>query len=167
VEQIQHAMRREIHGNPRRGTPRAGTWDRALKLAGLATSPKRKRKVVGAKRVDLLERAYDAFGTQLTSADIVIFAKANGIPYSPDTSQTWAAAVAEWKRGRRKRRLAVPARPPRRRERPDYSVDVGAARPGERRFGKWSREACVAALVAYVEQLPPGQRRVESVRRLE
>jgi len=95
VEQIQHAMRREIHGNPRRGTPRAGTWDGALKLAGLETSPKRKQKVVGTKQVDLLDRAYDAFGTQLTSDEIVVFAKANGIPYSPDTSLKWTEAVAK------------------------------------------------------------------------
>jgi hypothetical protein len=146
-EQIRLAMRREVHGNPHHGTPRAGTWGRALKLAGLETSAKRKLKVVGRTQIDLLERAYDAFGTQLTSDEIVVFAKANGIPYSPDTSRTWTEAVEEWKRGRRKRNWPVPAGPPRRRERPDYSVDVGAARAGERRSTKWSREACVAALV--------------------
>ena len=54
-----------------------------------------------------------------------------------------------------------PPRPqgsPPRAERPDYAVDVGAARDGERRFNKWDREACVAVLVEYVEQIPPGHR---------
>ena len=157
-EQIRLAMRREVHGNPHHGTPRAGTWGRALKVAGLETNPKPKRKAVGRKQVELLERAYDAFGTQLTNDEIVVFAKANGIPYTPDTSRKWTESVAEWKRGRRKRGLPVPAGPPRRRERPDYSADVGAARAGERRTTKWSREACVAALVEYVEHFPSGQR---------
>ena len=40
--------------------------------------------------------------------------------------------------------------------RPDYSRDVGAARPGERRLGehrlsKWSREDCIASVARYLE----------------
>ena len=37
------------------------------------------------------------------------------------------------------------------RKAPDYSRDVGAARPGERRREKWSREGCVACVARYLE----------------
>jgi hypothetical protein len=58
----------------------------------------------------------------------------------------WSAAPSAVGRG-------TVAPPPR----PDYSRDVGAARPGERRLGehrlsKWTREDCVASVARYLEQ---------------
>jgi hypothetical protein len=44
-------------------------------------------------------------------------------------------------------------------ERPDYSEDVGAARPGERRIPRrHSIEDCVAAVLTYLAQLGVGER---------
>ncbi len=156
--QIRFAMRREIHGDPHRATPTKGTWDRALELAGLETNQRPARKVAGVGPVELLETAYEKFGTQLTVGEVEVFAKANGIRYSAARKRKWSEIVAAWKQGRTERGLAVPDGPPPLPERPDYAVGVGAARDGEQRYNKWDRDDCVAVLVEYVEQIPAGQR---------
>ena len=129
-----------------------------LDLAGLEADQRPPRKVVAAGPVELLERAYEAFGTQLTVDEVDAFAKANGIRYAKERKRKWSAIVAEWKRRTPQARPPSSQGSPPRSERPDYTVDVGAARDGERPFNKWSRDSCVAVLVQYVEQMPPGQR---------
>ncbi len=80
----------------------------------------------------MLDRAYEAFGAELTSKEIRVFTAANGIPYSRERRRLWDECVAAWKQERRDRGLDVPDGPPPLDQRPDYSQDMGAARPGER-----------------------------------
>ncbi len=158
VDQIRRVARDRVPGDKSGTTSYAGSWERALRLAGLKPRAKPKLKIVGVASVELLERAYKAHGTQLTGADLEVFARANNIPHRRDHKRPWEETVAEWKRNREDEGLPVPAGPPPLAERPDYSKDVGAALPGERRSAQWTAVACVAALADYVEQLPPGQR---------
>jgi hypothetical protein len=103
--------------------------------------------------------AYQAHGTELTSNEIWVFVKANGIPYGRERGRLWAECVAEWKQQRAARGLAVPAGPPPLDERPDYFRAVDAARPAEQRRRDWSDiEDCLPHVVAYLEQLPSGAR---------
>jgi hypothetical protein len=56
----------------------------------------------------------------------------------------------------------VPERPPPPDQRPDYTKDVGAARPGEQRRPTKSRwhevQSCVDYVILYLEQLRPPER---------
>jgi hypothetical protein len=97
VDQIRGALQRPVHGESRRRTPYSGTWKRALEIAGLDPSPKPTQRVKGKTPAELLDMAYDAHGTQITSAEANVFAKANGIPYS-QVKQPWATVIAAWKR---------------------------------------------------------------------
>lgn len=142
----------------------AGSWNQALKLARLDERPQRGDQGQGryaSSTVELLERCYKAHGTEPVAAELVIFARANRIPYSPDKDKTWRECVAAWKTIRRAQGLPVPDGPPPKRERPDYAHDVGAARPGEkqRRRQSWrDPDACVACVIRYLEQLGPDER---------
>lgn len=66
----------------------------------------------------------------------------------------------EWKAARRAKGLKVPKGPPPRGKHPDYTQDVGAALPGERRGRKrWDDfEECVEWVTRYLHQLRPGER---------
>lgn len=87
------------------------------------------------------------------------FARANGIPWTPDRDRSWLESLAAWKDQRRARELAVPIGPPPRSERPDYAQPIGAALPGEQRRRDWSNiNDCLPFVIAYLEQLPAGAR---------
>lgn len=140
----------------------AGDWDHALALARLAPRPGlgdqgHGRRALGTLK--LLERCYEAHGTEPTAAELRCFAKANGIPWNPDKDRTWLESLAAWKDDRRARGQVVPDGPPPRSERPNYAQPIGAALPGERRRQDWSDiNACLLFVVAYLEQLPTGAR---------
>jgi hypothetical protein len=158
AEQIRSLMRREMHDDdPHQDTPTAGTWPRALALAGLEPSTRPEPAILGRKAVELLDRAYEIFGVQLTALEIRTFARANDIRYMAPEGP-WENTVKEWKDQRRAHNLPVPDGPPPVKERPDYSISVNAGHADETRKNKWSETACVAVLVAYLEDLPPRQR---------
>lgn len=140
----------------------ADGWDHALALAQLAPRPGRGDQGQGkyaATTEDVLDRAYEAFGMELTSKEIWMFVAANGIPYSRERQRLWGECIAAWKAERRAQGLDVPDGPPPLDRRPDYSEDVGAARPGERRIPRRHNiEDCVSSVSAYLQQLAPGQR---------
>jgi hypothetical protein len=61
----------------------AGSWDRALADAGLASRPKvgHKRRTAVPTITEILNRCYEAHGAQPTQRESELFARANGIPY--------------------------------------------------------------------------------------
>lgn len=151
---------------------KVGSWDEALRKAGLrlpherTPKPREKR---APSFVDLMERFHDHYGVQPTQQALREFARGNGIPY-PDHHHVnhvkFSVGRDEWLAQRRANGLLAPkversrpggsSRDSRPAPRPDYSRDVGAARPGERRFGehrrtKWSREDCIASVTRYLE----------------
>jgi hypothetical protein len=139
-----------------------GVWDAALALADLAPRPPRGdqgRGKYAPTTAEVLDRAYEIYGTELTSKEIWVFVAANGIPYGRERGRLWAECVSEWKQMRAARGLDVPAGPPPLDQRPDYSRAVGAALPGETRRQDWSEvEDCVQHVVAYLAQLRTGER---------
>ena len=139
-----------------------GDWDAALALADLAPRPPRGdqgRGKYAPTTAEVLERAYEAYGTELTSKELWTFVAANGIPYGRERGRLWAECVAEWKQQRAARGLGVPAGPPPLDQRPDYSRPVDAALPGESRRQDWSDiEDCLPHVLAYLAQLPSGAR---------
>jgi hypothetical protein len=143
-----------------------GSWDAALRLAGLKTTAERRpaQQQGGAKLADLMERFHDHYGVQPSLRNLQAFALGNGIPY-PMRAQPFGVAVAEWVASRRDRGLPAPRVVKRVGGRghkaPDYSVDVGAARAGERRLTKWTRADCATAVARYLAQLPSSERSTE------
>jgi len=139
-----------------------GDWDAALALAELAPRPPRGdqgRGKYAPTTAEVLERAYEAHGTELTSKEIWTFVKANGIPYGRERGRLWSECVSEWKQQRAARGMDVPAGPPPLDERPDYSQLVGAAMAGEQRRRNWSNvEDCLPFIMAYLTQLPSSAR---------
>jgi hypothetical protein len=114
----------------------AGTWDEALVRADLAP-----RHGLGGHRAHVgptpiaavLDRCHEHHGTEPTLLELVVFAKANGIPFPrKERGRPYNSYVEEWKVARIARGLTIPDGPPPEAERPDYSRDVGAALPGER-----------------------------------
>ena len=137
----------------------AGSWDKALCEAGLAP-----RHGVGGQQarvgpvpiVEVLDRCYEHHGTEPTLLELVLFAKANRIPFPrKERGRPYSSYVKEWKDGRAARGLAVPDGPPPKPERPDYSCEVGAALAGERRAkSAWADHDGVVAWVArYLAEL--------------
>ena len=137
-----------------------GSWDEALRRAGLATTEERPRlRLSGSPTLaDLLGRFHDAHGFQASARELREFARGNGVPYPSERTQRFSAAVAEWRRERREAGLPDPrvvTRVGGRGKRaPDYSREVGAARAGERRRTKWTRASCASAVARYLAQLP-------------
>ncbi len=137
-----------------------GSWERALGLAGMTAS----HRTHGEERpgrgnvptlTDLLERFYEHYNVQPAVEDLRTFARGNGIPYPNERGVRFGEAVAAWKAQRIARGLPVPEKPPRPKERADYSRDVRAARAGERLRRKWRDvEECVTWMVRYLEELP-------------
>lgn len=140
----------------------ADGWDRALALAKLSARHGLGDQGQGkyaATTEDVLDRCFEAHGTELTSKEIWTFVAANGIPYSRERQRLWGECIAAWKQQRRAQGLDVPDGPPPRGQRPNYSQDVGAGKSGERRIPRrHSLEDCVASVVAYLEHLPSGAR---------
>jgi hypothetical protein len=146
----------------------AGSWDAALRIAGLnATSGRRPAEgQLGAPTlVDLLERFHDEYGFRPSTRDLRAFARGNGVPYPSERVQRFGDAVAGWVVSRRERGLPKPRAVKRVGGRgnkaPDYSRDVGASRPGERRRVKWTRAGCATAGARYLGQLRRGERSTE------
>ncbi len=142
-------------------TTAAGGWHRALRLAGLSGGQGRggMRGVQPGSIVELIERCFAHHGAQPTSRDVVVFAKANGIPF-PRPKRPWNDELREWKEERRAQGLPVPSQYPNKANRPDYTQDVGAARPGERRHmtGPQPTEEVAEWVAKYLRELPRGQR---------
>ena len=142
----------------------AGSWDRALAHAGLRARQGRgghRARVGPASIVDVLDRCFEHHRAEPTSGELATFARANGIPFPRrERGRPWSDYVREWKDGRREQGLPVPDGPPPKRERPDYTRHVGAARPGERRGRKqWDDVDELAEWVArYLRELPRGGR---------
>jgi hypothetical protein len=140
----------------------ADGWDAALTLAGLATDvrpPQAIRQTI-LSRLDVMDRFHDHYGEQPTQKALLAFARGNGIPMSDENKRPWSETVAEWRQRRRERGLPEPRAAARKGGRgvtaPNYSADVGAARPDEQPHrGKWSAEAaCVAWVARYLASLP-------------
>jgi len=142
----------------------AGSWDRALRLAtlgGLQGRGGNRARIQPGSIVEIIERCYEHHGTEPTTGDAELFAKANGIPFPRrERGRPWTDVLREWKDGRCAAGLPVPAGPPPKALRPDYSLDVGAAREGERRRHKtWDDPAELAQWVAqYLADLSRGAR---------
>lgn len=122
---------------------KAGSWDEALADAGLAPRHGlggQHARVGPVSLVNVLDRCYEHHGTEPTLGELVLFARANGIPFPrKERGRAYSSYVTEWKDGRAARGLGAPDGPPPKCERPDYSYDVGAALPGERRAkGAWA-----------------------------
>jgi hypothetical protein len=134
-----------------------GSWDAALVLAGLKRGPglggHKRRRV--PTLVDLLERCHTAHGTLPTQRELEAFA-AHGldVPFPTMKGKKWSVAVADWRAQRAARGLTSPDALPPRAERPDYTLKVDGALPGERRQLPRTREECVDAVERYVAQLP-------------
>lgn len=142
-----------------------GSWDAALTAAGLedSHSPGYGRRKKPPSIIDILDRCYEAHGTEPTSSESEVFARANGIPYPRrERGRAWSSYVSEWKEGRRGRRLAIPDRPPPTARRPDYAIDVGAGHADERRAqSRDDFDGAVSWGMRYLLQLSPGQRATE------
>lgn len=149
---------------------KAGSWDEALRKAGLLVTKERAPRVRekhAPSFPDLMERFYTHYNVQPTALDLKAFASGNGIPYPDPRRITFAIGRKEWLAHRRANGLPYPKKARRRvgrprknarpmPPRPDYSRDVGAAQPGERRLGehrqiKWTREDCVACVARYLD----------------
>jgi hypothetical protein len=168
---------RWLHGRhlllptPKQIVHKTGSWDEALRIAALKVPNKRAprpREKRAPPLMDLIERFHDHYGVQPHATDLIAFAKGNGIPYPDPRKNKFSVARTEWLAKRRAQGLPDPKRalrPPGRRPKgsspapcPDYSRDVGAALPGERRLGehrlsKWSREDCIASVASYLASL--------------
>jgi hypothetical protein len=141
----------------------AGSWDAALRAAGLDDSHSaeygRERKSPPSI-LDILDRCYEAYGTEPTVRDSEVFARANGIPYPRrERGRAWSSYVSEWKEQRRGKGLPVPNGPPLTDRRPDYAVDVGAGHADKRRMGhREDFDEAVSYVMRYLVQLSPGER---------
>ncbi len=142
-----------------------GSWESALGLAGLRTTwkPGPKTRGKAPTLVDLIDRFYDAHGLEPSRAALEQFARAKGTPFpSAHTGSPFKTARAEWRRRRQAQGQSEARRVPRAgrgQKAPDYSHDAGdAARPGEQRRYKWTREDCVEWVAKYVGQLGMGER---------
>jgi hypothetical protein len=143
---------------------RADTWDEALIRADLAP-----RHGLGGHRahvgpppiVEVLDRCYEHHGTEPTVRELVVFAKANGIPFPrKERGRPYNSYVEKWKETRIARGLTIPDGPPPKSERPDYWRDVGAALPGERRAkSAWAEhDELVGWVMDYLGELNPRER---------
>jgi hypothetical protein len=154
---------------PRQIVHRFGSWDEALRKAGLQLPHQRVpgiRPKPAPSFPDLMERFHDVYEIQPTAKALQEFARGNGIPYPDPRRVKFSAGLDEWLARRRASGESAPRVEKRRPGRlpgggrpaphPDYSRDVGAARPGERRLGehrqiKWTREDCIASVARYLE----------------
>jgi len=138
-------------------------WDSALhaaRLGSLADAPPARR---APSIIDVLDRCYAHHHTEPVSVELELFARANGIPYPRrESGKAFAEYVTEWKQQRLAAGLDIPGRPPRKRDRPDYGVDVGAARPGERRAtARWTPELLAPWVDRFLDELPRSTRPTE------
>lgn len=140
----------------------ADGWDAALALAGLEIdkrSPQAIKQTI-LSRLDVMDRFHAYYGEQPTQKALLGFARGNKLPMSAEDGRAWSETVEAWRQRRRERGLPEPRVAARKGGRgvmaPDYSADVGAARPDEQPHrGKWRDEAaCVAWVARYLASLP-------------
>lgn len=155
---------RWLHGrrlfipNDEQVTTRAGSWPAALRLAGLE-EPDEWDGLRAPSLVDLMDRFHAHYGTRPVQGDLQAFARGNGIPYPDSRRQGFREALAAWTKKRAQEGLPAPCPPPPLGERPDYSRDLSAGQPGERRRPNVrDQEECVAWMRRYLEELPDGAR---------
>jgi hypothetical protein len=144
-------------------------WGAALRIAGLREHAPRKPTIhqVIVSRVDVMDRFYDQYGEQPSQPALKDFARGNKIPMSGEGGRVYSEAVAEWRQRWRDRGEPEPLRIDRRgtgEEAPDFSADVGAAKPGEYlHVGKWDDEGlCVEWVAYYLSSLAGGRRATAS-----
>lgn len=144
-------------------------WGAALRIADLRERTPRKPTIhqVIVSRVDVMDRFYDHYGEQPSEPALKDFARGNKIPMSGEGGRVYSEAVAEWRQRRRDRGEPEPQRIDRRgtgEKAPDFSADVGAAKPGEYlHVGKWDDEdLCVEWVAYYLAGLPGGRRATAS-----
>ena len=136
-----------------------GSWNDALTSAGVALPPgstPERRIFRGTSVIEVLDRCYEHHHSEPTLSELALFAQANGIPLPGLRGRGYRDYVREWKEQRRAQGLDVPERPPAKRDRPDYGVDVGAAAAGERRKRKrWSVEEIEPWVDDFLDWLQP------------
>jgi hypothetical protein len=147
----------------------ARSWRAALRIAGLKEHTSRKPTIhqVIVSRVEVMDRFYDRYDEQPSLNALHDFARGNKIPMSGEGGRNWSETVAEWRQRRRDRGEPEPRVVDYRDRRdahgrllkaPDFSADVGAAKPGEYPYiGKWSdEEPCVEWVAYYLASAPAG-----------
>ena len=139
-----------------------GSWPAALQAAGLKTPRERgatRDPTRAPSHVVLLDDFWRHYKVLPTKSALLDFARGNDIPYPEERKTTFGVERDAWADARRAEGEAVPDKPPPQEEREDYSRNVGAAKPGERRRKQWTNPAdCVAAVRRYLEDLPPNQK---------
>jgi hypothetical protein len=132
-----------------------GSWETAASRAGL-THGYGGRRAQAADIGDVLDRCFEAHGTEPTSREMEVFARSNGIVY-PRLAKPWRECVADWKVRRRTQGLPVPAGPPSTAKRPDYSVRLSSADGADRhRAHDWrDRDEVIGWVVRFLQELPP------------
>jgi hypothetical protein len=113
AHQIRLFTQREIYGASGLGVPSAGTWDRALELAGLASAGRlpvlRVQPVQPLPLLDLLDRYCAANGSEPTPRRLWAFADEQKLPYAMMTGKrSWAEVIATWRRRRETQGLRAP-----------------------------------------------------------
>lgn len=149
----------------------AGTWQAAMDLAGLGPAPQGRTprlKHVALSRVEVMDRFYEVYGKRPSILALRAFALGNHLPMRAEETRRWSEIVAEWEARREERGLPAPpvvdGRGNPRSKRPDYSVNVGAARAGESpHWGRWRDPGiCVDWIARYIAALGPGDRSTQS-----
>lgn len=141
-----------------------GDWDTALEAVGLQRrddAPPRRRRTAPTVP-EVLERCYEAHGTLPNKGELYVFAQANGIPLPRKLDgKNYADHIAEWQQSRREAGLPFAEKFPRKRDRPDYSVDVGARIDGYERRNNWTPETIIPWLIRFLDELPANVRPVQ------
>lgn len=120
-----------------------------------------------------MDRFYEHYKEQPTQRALFEFARGNKLPMSVEKRRPFPEALAEWRQLRRERGEPAPNIVKRRGgrgadgrplEAPNYSENVGAARPGEHLYmGKWTNvDACVEWVTRYLASLGPRQRSTQA-----
>jgi hypothetical protein len=139
-----------------------GGWRALLRIAGLKeySPPTRTIPQVIVSRVEVMDRFYDRYREQPSFYALVEFARGNKIPMTQEGGRKYSEAIAEWRQRRRDRGESEPrvVEYKGRVKRPDFSANVGAAKPGEHLYrGKWDDEDLCVAWVAYYLGLHKGK----------
>ena len=140
-----------------------GGWSALLRIAGLKEYSPQKRTIpqVIVPRVEVIERFYHHYTEQPSFYALIEFARGNKIPMSQEGGRKYLETIAEWRQRRRDGGEPEPRVVEYKglTKRPDFSADVGAAKPGEYLYrGKWDDEKLCVAWVAYYLSLHKGKK---------
>lgn len=129
----------------------AGSWDKALRLAGL--KPRERDDHKGVSVVEALEWALESRGALPTRRELEAFAASNGFSVAWK-EMAWSAALVELRRRRAEWGKWTPPASPPLGSRPDYAVEVSLpASTARRRRARWTREECVNAIARLLGEL--------------